>query len=259
MSNWGTLIQEVTDRAGGGRGSTADQDAVKQAAISAVARHDSRHLFFNEERATIATVASQATYTTADGLPAGIVRFLSPYLEVDEGQDADNRYRIRRVPIAKLDALRMGVTSTSEPEAWAYFDETLEIYPDPDVVHDLRLKVVVKPGVPIKRLESGVWKFYKPGTTSFVSGNEMDDAYPDPGATPAEANAWFTDPLAYEVIAHYTEYLLWESYWHGTGGQGQKALQRYAEFVAELEDRTAKLTEPRYIEPMDLSCLEANY
>lgn len=246
--NWGTLIQEVIGRAGGGRTSTADTDAVKQAAVSAIARHDSRHFFFNEQRATIATVLSKVTYTTADGLPAGIVRFLSPYLEVDPGQVADSRYRIRRVPIAKLDALRMGMTSTSEPEAWSYFDEKVEIYPAPDAVHDLRLKVVVKPGVPGKSYSGGAWSFTKP------DGTAMADTYPGAG----EANAWFTDPLAYEVITNYTEYLLWEGAWHGTQGQGQKALQRYAEFMSELEDRTIKLEEPRYVEPMDLS-LAASY
>jgi hypothetical protein len=108
--------------------------------------------------------------------------------------------------------------------------------------------VVVKPGVPIKRNEAGTWKFYKPWTTSFVLGNEIADTYP----TSPDANAWFTEPLAFSTIGYFAEYLLWASSWHGTKGQQQQALELYLGFLSELEDRSLKLGEARSVEPMNL-------
>jgi len=253
MSNWGTLYNGIVLRSGGGRSGTTDLLKVKLAAIEAIARHDAKHFFFNEQRFTIQTVASQATYDTTDGLPQGIVRWISRFLQVDPLQDTSGRYSISRKPIDVMDRSRAGVTYTAQPEIWGFFDQALEIYPGPDAVHDIHGKVVVKPGVPIGRNESGTWKFYKPWTTSFIAGNEMDDAYPDSGS--GEANAWFTEPLAFSAISYFAEYLLWKNYWHGNKGEADSALETYLGFLAELEEVTVRLEEPRAIQPMNLGSL----
>lgn len=253
MSNWGTLYNELLLRAGGGRTSDNDKVLAKLAIVDAITRHDSRQFYFTEERFTFQTVADQETYGVADGVPQGIVRFLSPHLFVDRDQDEVSRYAIPRVTPAALDEARATSPVSAEPDLWSYFDRTLEIYPPPDAVHDVSGRAVVRPGVPIARNESGAWKFYKPWTTSFVGGNEMTDTYPD--ASASEANAWFTETLAYAVIRNYAMYILYSDPWQASKGQDSAALQRYAEFLSELEAVSAKVREPRKVEPMNLGAL----
>lgn len=248
MSNWNTMVQGIVAAAGGGRSGTGDLDAVRRAIVDAIAHEESQHYYFTAERFDFATVADQESYGTADGVPSGVVEVLGEYLFLDPLQDADNRRAIRRQTAQRIDELRAGVAYTSEPEVWGFFGGEIELYPTPDAVHDVRGRVSRSPGTPIYRIETTTWKFYKPGTTSFVAGNELTDAYP----SSPDTNAWFTDTLAFRVIRSYAEYLLYAGVWHASKGQDMKALQRYTEFRAALEDRTSKLTRPARIEPFDL-------
>lgn len=240
MSDWGTLRQNLVDQAGDGR----DADDVQRAMVDAIAHESSEHYFFNEQRFSFATVDGQQTYGTADGVPVGIVSFISQWLFLDVGQDADDRHPIRKETMQWIDTARAGASAGDQPEAWAYFDEKIELWPDPgSTTHDVRGRVVVQPGVPSYVYSGGSWSFKKP------DGTAMTDDYPDSGS--GEANAWLTDDQAYRVIRSYAEYLLYSGTWHATKNQDQKALQRYLEFKEKLEDRMAT-HRPHRIEPYPL-------
>lgn len=240
MTTWATMYNEILSNAGRPSG---DAEKVKRCIVDAIDAHRGDGFLFNETATfTVATVDAQATYGEADsGFPKGVVEIIGdPWLEI--GQDSTNLYRLQRVAYPVILQWREADPGKSQPTYWSWWNKKIELFPTPDAtVHNLRASTYSAPGTLFKKYNtgSGAFDFFQPdGTTA------MADSYP---ASPT-VNAWFAE--GYQMIRCYAEYLFYAQVIHAQDGRAEAALQAYLQARGALEQRGARLSTPRFIEPM---------
>lgn len=235
---------------------SSDSTRVKLKICDALDAHRNEHFFFNEADFSFTTVINVDSYdTVTGGVPATLTKILGKYLFLDRLGVATDRWRVVRKSREYMDRLRSGSTPSGQPEVYAWFGSKIELYPKADASgHIVRGRGSFDPGLIIKRFDTAgsAWKFYKPATTSFVIGNEVGDDYPNG----ADVNFWFQTPTVqqspgYTLIRWYAEYLLFSGVWQDTTGRGDRALQRYVELRAHIEDQSFNRSAPMEVAPVD--------
>jgi hypothetical protein len=241
VTTWGTMGNEILSNTGRPSG---DREKVNRCIVDAIDAHRGDGFFFNETTFTVATVDGQSGYGEAtSGFPKGLVEFIGdPWLEV--AQDSTILYRLQRAPWPTLLQLRESSPGKSQPTYWSWWNKLLELWPTPDAtVHNLRASCYAAPGTPVKKFNTttSVFDFFQPdGVTA------MADSYP---ASPT-VNAWFAE--GYQMIRCYAEYLFYSQVIHAQNGRAEAALTAYLQSRGALEQRAARLSTPRFIEPMAL-------
>lgn len=120
----------------------------------AIAFYQPTRFFFNETRdVTFSTVAAQSLYTVADS--ADIPNFY----EIDQIciEDGGQKYEIDEIS-PKLWEVATGSGGSSKPISWAYFNQSIGLYPVPDGAYTVRLIGHIKVDAPAADDEAGnVW------------------------------------------------------------------------------------------------------
>lgn len=250
MSNWGTLTQEVLQD--GQKPDVANETPrVQRAIVDSIALHSRERMFFMEKRGSLTLLQGQDSYglgAGANALPPDLISISGQTIDIDFAGDANQRWQLRWRPIETIDEMRRHTAIVGPPDYWSFYSNKIEFWPKPDISgHVVRFRYLSAPGVPIKRYESTTWKFYKPFTTSFVIGNIMTDAYPDPALS--EANAWFDTTVGYAVIKHHVLYRLWAGPWRGSADQAQAQMGLYVEALAALKEWSTRKSAPRRVQP----------
>lgn len=261
MTNWGTMYNEILSNSGRPSG---DVEKIKRCIVDAIDAHQGDGFFFTEADLHFQTFDGRSGYTetqvdlpgtTVVGIPSfpkGIVEVIGDlYLEID--QDDTSMTRLNRVSWQLMLQLRgyspaSGITQSGrgQPTHWSFWNKKIELFPMPDAtVHNVKGTVYASPGAVIKTYTGGAFVFYKPGTTT-----AMADNYPNTGG--GESNAWFGE--GYQMIRCYAEYLFYSQVIHAQDGRAEASLQSYLQARASLEQRAARLSTPRFIEPMALDC-----
>lgn len=242
MTTWATMYQGILASAGRPAG---DADKVKRCIVDAIVHHAGEGFFFNEQATfSVATVDAQAAYGEATaGFPKGVVEIIGdPWLEI--AQSSANLYRLDRIAWPTMLAWREHNTGKSQPTHWAWWNKKLELFPTPDAtVHNLKATCYAAPGTLSYKYNTttAVFDFFQPdGVTAMVDG------YP---VSPA-VNAWFAEGFA--MIQAYAAYLFYANMIHAQDGRAEAALQTYLQARGALEQRGARLSTPRFIEPMAL-------
>lgn len=258
MTNWGTMYNEILSNASRPSG---DTEKIKRCIVDAIDAHRGDGFFFSEFDIHFRTFDGRSGYdeTQVDlpgvtvvgtaSFPKGIVEVIGE-LSLELGQDDTAMVQLCRVSWPTMLQLRAaspasGTTSAGrgQPTHWSWWNKKLEFYPVPDAtVNNVRGTVYAAPGTIIKTYTGGAFAFYKPGTTT-----AMADNYPD-GVT--EFNAWFAE--GYQMIRCYAEYLFYSQVIHAQDGRAEASLTSYLQARQALEQRAARLSTPRFIEPMRL-------
>ena len=102
---------------------------------SAIKFYERKEFWFNSKTGTFSTVAAQEYYAAAanSDIPT-LVKIGSPIKVTSSGY----KYDINIVPFAEIDAAQDG-TLTWRPEAAAYFNEQIRLYPIPDAVYTVTM------------------------------------------------------------------------------------------------------------------------
>jgi hypothetical protein len=245
VSNWSTIVQRVLSSSGK---PSNQADKVKLALVDAFDHHRHDHFYFNEIDFNFALVDNTSAYgETTAGFPKELLSIVGEFLFVDIDNDASSRFPVARRTQEELELCRAGGGAyTAQPDLWAFFNRQIQLYPTPNSNTDvLRGRALVDQWVPIVRYESGVWRFYKPLTTTFTSTEELGIDYPTGG----DLNPWLTETQAAAMLRHYSEYLLWSQTWQATDGQDQQALMAYTQARHSLESRSMSMGGPLQVEP----------
>jgi hypothetical protein len=241
MTTWATMYQEILSDAGRVSGDAAK---VKLAIVAAIDRHRGQSFFFNQREFRFDTIQGRARYgEDVSGYPRGLVSVIGDLTLLVE-QDTANPQLLARVATEQLQRARALQASTqSQPEAWGFFDRSIELFPTPDeTIHTVTGQGVLNAWGVTKRYDTptSAFKFYKP------DGGEVGDNYP----SGAEVDPWFGE--AYELIKAYASYVLYGEKLHSQDGRKEALQMRYLECLDELQTRSNRLEAPQYIEPMEL-------
>jgi hypothetical protein len=131
MPNLSTMKSRIADE-------LARSDLTSQIANAindAILTHERERFWFNESRdLTFSTVADQRIYTVADGawIP-NVIKIDNLFVTVG-GQ---NRRMCESDP-SELELLSDSSGSSGAPYEWAYFDNSIQLYPIPDQVYTVR-------------------------------------------------------------------------------------------------------------------------
>jgi hypothetical protein len=248
--NWGTLTSELMAD-GQKPDTTKEAPRVQRAICDSIALHSRERLFFMEKRGSLTLLTGVDSYglgTGANKLPVDLLSISGQTIDLDLQGDAAQRWQLRWRPAETIDDMRRRQAITGQPDYFGWYANNIELWPKPSRDGDvLRFRYLSAPGVPIKRFETSTWKFYKPYTTSFVVGNLMADAYPDPALS--ETNLWFDTVVGYNVIRHHALFLLWSGPWRGSADQAQQQQVMYLEALTALKEWSYRKSVPRQVQP----------
>jgi hypothetical protein len=251
VTTWRTMFEEVL--ANTGRPNNASEVVrAKLAIVSAIKQHVGEGFSFNETSFEFDTVSGQVFYGEADaGVPRGMFELVGA-LRLYVAGDTSSIVALPRKSLQEFRGLQVGHAGGGQPECFTVWAGRIALFPTPDAtVHTIAgdSHALDGAGLIISRHDGTAFKFYKPGTTSFVVGNEVVDAYPDPGA--GEVNAWFGE--GYDMVRCYAEYILYAQVYHAKDRRADAALTRYLEAKSALEQRSTRLAMPRQIDAYELS------
>lgn len=250
MSNWGTLTQELLQD-GQKPDGTNETPRIQRAIVDSIALHSRERMFFMEKRGSLTLLQGQDSYGLGVGanlLPPDLLSISGKTIDIDIGGDVNQRWAVAWKPAEAIDSLRRRQAFVGFPDYFGFYGNNIELWPKPNATGDvLRFRYLAAPGVPIKRFEGSAWVFYKPFTTSFVVGNVMTLAYPDP--TVPETNSWFDTTVGYNVIRHHALYKLWSGPWRGSADQAQAQQVLYVEALTSLKEWSTRKSAPRQVQP----------
>lgn len=150
MSTLGTLKAEIADDL-----LRSDLSTQIASEISNAIRYfQNKRFYFNETRGeTFATVAAQAVYSSSDD--AAIPEFI----EIDQitVTDGTSTWELD-ILTPKEWEIANAVATTNRPTGYAYFNQSLMLYPTPDAAYTARVIGHIKKAEPADDAESGnVW------------------------------------------------------------------------------------------------------
>lgn len=128
---------------------------IQQAIQAAIAKWEREHFYFNEVQAinTFNTVAGQEFYTSVD----------SPYLGTNPHIDkiwvliASNRYSLNPRTEQYMDDTSLSTSSQGQPIDYAYYAETLRMYPIPDGVYPMSIEGTKRFSTLTLTTDTNVW------------------------------------------------------------------------------------------------------
>jgi hypothetical protein len=114
-------------------------DVISNLILDAIAHYEPEQFFLNQGTHTFSISSSQDTYTSADAsfIPL-IMEFTSLRLTVSSG----DKPTLEKWTWEQMEDLNYP-TSTSQPVAYAYWDESIRFYPIPDGGYEVRFSGVV--------------------------------------------------------------------------------------------------------------------
>jgi hypothetical protein len=111
--------------------------------------------YFNETRdVTFSTVAAQALYGVDDAPE------IPQFFEIDQIclEDGDQKYDLDEISPKEWEAATGSGGTSSKPIAWAYFNQSIGLYPIPDDAYTIRIVGHIKKAEPTADDEEGnVW------------------------------------------------------------------------------------------------------
>lgn len=137
MATYGAMKTRIADELS--RSDLASQIAL--AVLSAVQFYERRRFYFNEGRSgTFLTVAAQEFYTSTD------LSTIPDLVSVDSLRltiSSTENYTLTKRAYEELDEINTGGTvHTGQPVDWAYYAQTIRLYPVPDAVYTIRVSTV---------------------------------------------------------------------------------------------------------------------
>lgn len=235
---WRTMYEEILADAGRPSG---DADKAKRAIVDAIDKHAAESFFFNEGAIRFPTVNGQSGYGDGAGLN-GLLQVLGPLTLLVDGEEANQQLLPRMTWGEMVEARVLQAATASQPEAWAWRDGRIELFPTPDEDEH----IVVGNGLfqhgRLRRRHNGTSFVYYTGD----GVTELADNYPEG----VEVNRWFDE--GYVMIRCYAEYVLYSSQLHAQAGQVERLLTRYLEHYETLKARTDRPLAPGFIRPMEL-------
>lgn len=111
--------------------------------------------YFNETRdVTFSTVAAQALYSVSDAPE------IPQFFEIDQicFEDGDQKYDLTEISPKEWEVATGSGGTSAKPIAWAYFNQSIGLYPIPDGVYTIRVIGHIKKAEPTDDVEEGnVW------------------------------------------------------------------------------------------------------
>lgn len=108
---------------------------IADAITDAIAEHERERFWFNESRdLTFATVAAQRIYTTADATWIPNVIEIDAMFVTVGGQNRP----LDKMTASESEWLSDSSASSGAPFSWAYFDNSIYLYPLPDTAYTVR-------------------------------------------------------------------------------------------------------------------------
>lgn len=246
MTTWLTLLRDVADE--GKRPDFAgDRPYIGKSACDAIRKHGGMHFFFTERTGNVTTLTGQVRYAKgvgANNIPRDLHRVIGERITVHVNGQTDQGDDLKAVSWSRMDELRRGSAAANYPDVFCLWAGALEIFPPPDADdHVLEFRYIAKPDLPLYVFDGSIYRFYLPNTTVFVTANELPDDW---------TSDWLQNVGAYQLIKHYTLYLLYSGRWDGSRMQEQKALMRYTEVLAGIETETEDQHHVHQIEPLEV-------
>lgn len=124
---------------------------ITNAVSDAVAEYQGRRFWFNQASTTFSTVAGTDSYTTAT-IPDDIAQVDS--LRLTSGGSI---YALREVAWSWIDDAAINTASRGRPSRWAYYAQSIRLYPTPDAAYTITIKYHQKVDAPSAEGDSNVW------------------------------------------------------------------------------------------------------
>ncbi len=178
MSNWGTAVQNMTERVH--RYGTADPDIVKRAICEAIKKYANHNFWFNQGTYDFATTDGTFAYGvetssgTADGYPSDMLKAIKLSLKV-----SNSWYDINLISIDEFRDKFVSSDFKGFPVKWAWFNKEIILYPTPNGAYTVRLDYNKDIGTPAASYAGTTWTF-----TDSVTGAAMADE---------TTSDWFTE------------------------------------------------------------------
>jgi hypothetical protein len=227
MSNWGTAVQNVTERIH--RYGTSDPDIVKRALSEAIKRYANHNFWFNQGTYDFSTADGTYAYGTettagaADGYPSDMLKPIKLTLQVSSAW-----YDINTVSIDYFRDKFIDSSYKGFPEKWCWFNKEILLFPTPNGVYTVKIDYCKDIGIPAASYASSTWTF-----TDSVTGAAMADA---------TTSGWFTE--GFDLITARAVYII-ASQTLGNQELAIMAKQLEAEQLEELHiDSEASHTSP---------------
>lgn len=116
-------------------------DAISKAVDRAILHYQNTRFFFNESRElTFSTVAGKLSYTATDDADIGLIIKIDMMHLTTGGR----RREMRRITQEEWEVLTDNGAATGEPYCYSYFNETVNVYPNPDAAYTVRIVGHVK-------------------------------------------------------------------------------------------------------------------
>ena len=122
---------------------------------SAIEHFRTTRFYFNETRAaTFSTVSTQAVYSGSDDADIPLFFDIDDVFVVDSGQN----YRLKKSDPQELEYLTDTAASSGRPYRWAWFEQSIRLYPVPDAVYTVRPVGAIEKASPASdATENNVW------------------------------------------------------------------------------------------------------
>jgi hypothetical protein len=111
--------------------------AISEAVADAIQFYQSERFWFSESRTVeFTTVASQMEYSSSDDSE------IPTFISIDHAwiiRSGDQVWELKRITIGEWEQLADGSASSGEPYFYAYFNDKIYLYPDPNDAYTIRL------------------------------------------------------------------------------------------------------------------------
>ena len=128
---------------------------IADAITKAITFYQPSNFWFNESRSeTFSTVASQPRYTKTDDTSIGQIIGLDSLVITDGGQNRE----LKRIDPLEYELFVDNSASTGAPYSFTYYEQTIGLYPIPDIVYSIRMFGRIKKAAPATDAETdNVW------------------------------------------------------------------------------------------------------